>query len=162
MKSRKEAATFRLLGLSQGASCRYVTLGGCSQIWGVTQTSCSRLVVLSSCHPSSPHLPPHPDWQPSFCLLSHLRQNRRINARPSLPLPGPLRSTATAIRSKLEEERIKMGNLPVIPRTAAKRAICLINSLVCRSAAWLSSIFPSARPPMHPWRAREGEVKEET
>lgn len=39
-----------------------------------------------------------------------------------------------------------MGNLPVIPRTAAKRAICLINSLFCHSPA---GPHPSTCPIAH-------------
>lgn len=115
---------------------------------------------LSPPPPPPPHHPGPTDSQGSVCCLTSIKTGA-LTPSPRCP-SRPLHFTTTAIRSKLEEERIKMGNLPVIPRTTAKRAICLINSLFCRSAAWPSSIFPSAGPPMRPWRARDREVKAES
>ncbi len=63
--------------------------------------------------------------------------------RPAVPLQFTITETEGA---KLEEKRIKMGNLPVIPRTASKRAICLINSLFCLLP---SGPHPSSRPSVH-------------
>lgn len=117
-----------------------------------SKTVRSQVSVLSSCHF------PLTDSQGSvFCLTSIKTQ--ALAPSPRCPFRS-LQFTTTQSQSKLEEERIKMGNLPVIPCTMAKGAICLINSHLCRSAVWPSSISPSIRPPMRPWRVRDERLRE--
>lgn len=117
-----------------------------------SKTICSQVSVLSSCHF------PLTDSQDSvFCLTSIKTQ--ALAPSPHCP-SRPLQFTTTQTQSKLEEERIKMGNLPVIPCTMAKGAICLINSHFCRSAVWPTSISPSIRPPMRPWRVSDERLRE--
>lgn len=153
---------FWILGLSHFHRVRFVALEAAlkSTVSPRNLSSARCFEQLSPPHPSPPHHRSSPDSRGSVCCLTSIKTGALT---PSTYCPSrPLRFTTTAIQSKLEEERIKMGNLPVIPRTTAKRAICLINSLFCRSAAWPSSISPSTRPPMCPWRARDGKVKAET
>lgn len=99
-----------------------------------------------------------PDSQASvFCLTSIKTQ--ALAPSPCCP-SRPLQFNTTQTQSKLEEEGIKMGNLPVIPCTMAKGAICLISSHFCRSAVWPTSISPSIRPPMRPWRVSDERLRE--
>lgn len=159
MKSWKWAAScvaFGILGLSLGAFCRRGALEAALK----SRVSPRNLFSTQCFEQLSPTPAPTPtptDSQGSVCCLTSIK-TAALTPSPRCP-SRPHHFTTAEIQSKLEEGRIKMGNLPVIPRTTAKRAICLINSLFCRSAAWPSSIFPSTRPPMRPRRARDGEVK---
>lgn len=96
--------------------------------------------VLSSCH--------FPLTRPSYCLLLPLSKQ---GAPPHHIAP------LQTHRAKLEVNRIRMGNLPVIPRKAAKRAISLINSLLRRLVFTRPPVHPSA---VHPWSRREERLKE--
>lgn len=159
MKSWKWAAscaTFGILGLSLGAFSRRAALEAALKS-RVSPRNLFSTQCFEQLSPTPASTPTPTDSQGSVCCLTSIKTGA-LTPSPCCPSRS-LHFTTAEIQSKLEEGRIKMGNLPVIPRTTAKRAICLINSLFCRSAAWPSSIFPSTRPPMRPRRARDGEVK---
>ncbi len=132
-------------GRSPWSSCQ---IGSISQklsnhrsvFWAAVILSWQRAEALSSISPLSKH---------GHSLRPH------TPPRPVAPCQFTITETE---RAKLEEKRIRMGNLPVIPRTAAKRAICLINSLFCRSP---SGPHPSSRPSVRHLTAESarGEVK---
>ena len=112
----------------------------------------SQVSVLSSCHS-----PPTESRGTVFYLTS-------IKARaPLTPLPAPSHPSGLPPprprERKLEEKRIRMGNLPVIPRTAAKRAICLINSLLCSARRLALIHLPVRASDVRPRSSREERLK---
>lgn len=110
----------------------------------------SQVSVLSSCHF------PLTESQGTVFYLTSIKNVGALTPAPSpnqhpCPSPpccaAPLQfTTMETQRQKSEEGSIRMGNLPVILRTTAKRAIHLINSLFCCS---LPGPHPSSRPLVH-------------
>lgn len=118
----------------------------------VRNSICSQVSVLSSCH-----FPLTESWGTVFYLTSIKNGHSHHPHTPPRPAAPLQFTTAETERVKLEEKRIRMGNLPVIPRTAAKRAICLINSLFCRSPALIH--LPVRPSTIHLRRGREERLR---
>ncbi|CAB1428460.1 unnamed protein product [Pleuronectes platessa] len=123
------------------------------------QSSCQIGGIKHKHHPLTgqcfEQLSSSPDREQSHCLLSHLYHNLGP-LNPPHAAPPPVYHGRDREGAELDAERIRMGNLPVIPRTSAKRAICLINSLFCRSTP---GPHPSSPPFAHNSEWDTGEVK---